>query len=197
MKRACHEPKPVSPEAFDVQVRPLYPHVNVDMPLLVDIRCNALSQSKDYPVWLVVLADVSGSMLYGSKLHHMREGIVRLGELAARFCTPRVGLILIEFHDEAQVVHMSESMPSRDELCALCQHLCPGGGTNIGVALELAVDSIPSGETAHIALFTDGEDSCGLLGRLDGNDTPFLALLRDMERMWLHCVGICTDFDCR
>lgn len=197
-KRPCPAPKPVSPDAFDVQVHPLYPNVDASMPLLVDIRCNVQSQSKEYPVTLVVLADVSGSMMHGHKLHHMREGIVRLGELAARFCAIKTNLVLIEFHDEAEIIHASDGVPSRDELHALCLHLSPGGGTNIGSALELAMQVVPEGATTHIALFTDGEDSCDLLRTLAADDPPpYLAALRRMDRMWLHCVGICAGFDCR
>ena len=197
MKRACLNPKPVSCDAFDVEIHPLYPHVEVEMPLLVDVRCNTPSQSKEYPIALIILADVSGSMLQGSKIHNMREAIIRLGELSARFSTIKIDLTLIEFNDEARVVHSSMGMPSAEALQKMCQDLAPYGGTNIGAALEMAVDSIPTDTAVHVALFTDGEDNCNLLERLESANVPYLTALQKMSKMWLHCVGICADFDCK
>ena len=197
MKRPCPNPKPASCDAFDVEIHPLYPRADVEMPLLVEVGCNMPSQSKEYPIALMILADVSGSMLYGSKINHMREGIMRLGELSARFSTVKIDLTLIEFNDEAQVVHSTAGMPSAEELQRLCENLAPCGGTNIGAALELAVDSIPADTAVHLALFTDGEDNCNLLDRLGAVDVPYLTTLREMPKMWLHCVGICADFDCK
>ena len=110
-KRVCLPPPNVSASTFDLRIRPLYPHSGTEMPVCVEIEANVLSQSKEYATTLIVLADVSGSMLDGTKLRNMREGIVRLGELAERFCTASVELILIEFNDAARLTLSVPKMP--------------------------------------------------------------------------------------
>lgn len=192
-KRVCLPPPNVSASTFDLRIRPLYPHSGTEMPVCVEIEANVLSQSKEYATTLIVLADVSGSMLDGTKLRNMREGIVRLGELAERFCTASVELILIEFNDAARLTLSVPKMPSVAELQRICERLSPNGGTNIGAALDMALDQAKDRSTVHIALFTDGDDTCGLINQLDTR----MQLLRTAPRTWLHCVGICADFDSR
>ena len=194
-KRVCLPPPSVSAMSFDLRIRPLYPHSGVEMPVCVEIEANVSSQTKDYATTLIILADVSGSMLDGNKLRNMREGIIRLGELAERFCSIRVELVLIEFNDAARLTHSALRMPSVVELRSICERLSPNGGTNIGAAIEMALDQAKDRVTVHIALFTDGDDTCGLVNRL-AHDAR-IQMLRTAPRMWLHCVGICAEFDSR
>ena len=196
-KRACPTPKSASSECFDVLIRPLYPHSKTAMPVCLEIKANMLSQTKDYATTLIVLADVSGSMLDGAKMRNMRGGIVRLGELAERFATMQAEFILIEFNDAPKMTHTSSRVPAPDELRRICERLTPSGGTNIGAALNMALALALGKKAVHIALFTDGGDTCNLLTRLSCADDAHIQTLRTLPMLWLHCVGICTDFDSR
>lgn len=196
-KRACLPPKQISSECFDIALRPLYPHSTAPMPLCVEIKANILSQTKDYRTTLIVLADVSGSMLDGAKMRNMRSGIVRLGELAERFATAQAEFILVEFNDAPRMTHMASKIPSTEELRRICERLSPSGGTNIGAALNMALALALGKKAVHIALFTDGGDTCNLLTRLSCADDAHIQTLRTLPMLWLHCVGICTDFDSR
>jgi hypothetical protein len=196
-KRQCTPAKPIAPECFDLRIRPLYPHSQTEMPVCLEIKPNVLSQTKDYTTTVIILADVSGSMLDGAKMRNMREGIVRLGELADRFASVKTDFLLIEFNETARVTHAAPKMPSTEELRHICERLSPCGGTNIGAALDLALTMALSKKAVHIALFTDGEDTCNLRDRLLNPDDVHVRTLRHFPMLWLHCVGICTDFDSR
>jgi hypothetical protein len=196
-KRACPTPKPASAECFDIRIRPLYPHSKTAMPVCLEIKANTVSQTKDYATTLIVLADVSGSMLDGDKMRNMRSGIVRLGELAERFATVQAEFILVEFNDAPKMTHMASKVPSADELRRICERLTPSGGTNIGAALNMALALALGKKAVHIALFTDGGDTCNLTTRLTCSDDAHIQTLRTLPMLWLHCVGICTDFDSR
>ena len=196
-KRACPTPKLASSECFDLVIRPLYPHSKAEMPVCLEIKANIVSQTKDYTTTLIVLADVSGSMLDGDKMRNMRNGIVRLGELGERFATMQAEFILIEFNDAPKMTHTAPKVPSTDELRRICERLSPSGGTNIGAALNMALALALGKKAVHIALFTDGGDTCNLLTRLSCSDDPHIQTLRTLPMLWLHCVGICTDFDSR
>ena len=196
-KRVCPTPKSISSECFDLAIRPLYPHSKVAMPVCLEIKANVLSQTKDYTTTLIVLADVSGSMLDGTKMRNMRSGIMRLGELAERFAATKVEFLLIEFNDAPKMTHTAATMPSAEELRRICERLSPSGGTNIGAALNMALALALGKKAVHIALFTDGGDTCNLTTRLTCPDDPHIQTLRTLPMLWLHCVGICTDFDSR
>jgi hypothetical protein len=196
-KRACLAPKPASSECFDLLIRPLYPHSKLVMPVCLEVKANILSQTKDYATTLIVLADVSGSMLDGDKMRNMRSGIVRLGELAERFATMQTEFILIEFNDAPKMTHMAGKVPSAGELRRICERLSPSGGTNIGAALNMALALALGKKAVHIALFTDGGDTCNLTTRLTCAHDPHIKTLRTLPMLWLHCVGISTDFDSR
>ena len=193
-KRPCLAPQLTSCEAFDINIHPLYSDSTVEMPACIEIKSKILSQTKDYVVSIIILADVSGSMLDGDKMKNMRNGIVRLAELAERFTTIKTELTIVEFNDSAKITHSSKSMPSVAELDAICKKLSPSGGTNIGAALETAMALTTDKKATHIALFTDGEDTCYLKDKLLA-DVPYLTAMRTMSGLWLHCVGICADFD--
>ena len=194
-KRVCPTPKPASCECFDVVPRPLYPFSEVPMPVCVEIHSNTRSQTKDYTTTLIVLADVSGSMLDGDRMRNMRSGIVRLGDLSERFATIKSEFILIEFNDTARITFTASKVPPSDELRRICERLTPSGGTNIGAALNMAIALALGKKAVHIALFTDGDDTCNLLTRLSCPKDPQIQTLRTLPMLWLHCVGICTDFD--
>jgi hypothetical protein len=196
-KRIRLAPKQVSSECFDLLIRPLYPHSKTAMPVCLEIKANTVSQTKDYATTLIVLADVSGSMLDGAKMRNMRSGIVRLGELAERFASVQVEFILIEFNDAPKMTHMASKVPTPDELLRICERLSPSGGTNIGAALNMALALALGKKAVHIALFTDGGDTCNLTTRLTCSDDAHIQTLRTLPMLWLHCVGICTDFDSR
>ena len=196
MKRVCLSPNPASCDSFDIIIRPLLSKSIKEMPICAEIKPNVTAHSKEYPLTLVVLADVSGSMLQGDKMNNMCQGILRLGQLASRFATVKVELILIEFNDSARVI-CNGAMPNEEELLAICNSLAPSGGTNIDSAIELAMTEAVSKKATHIALFTDGDDACNLQGRLEKNSDAFIKTMRTMPMMWMHCVGICDDFDSR
>jgi hypothetical protein len=194
-KRPCPTPKPASSECFDLLIRPLYPHSKIAMPVCLEIKANMPSQTKDYTTTLIVLADVSGSMLDGAKMRNMRNGIVRLGELAERFATMQAEFILIEFNDAPKMTHMASKVPSTEELRRICERLSPKGGTNIGAALNMSLALALGKKAVHIALFTDGGDTCNLTTRLNCSDDAYIQTLRTLPMLWLHCVGISIDFD--
>ena len=192
MKRVCLSPKPASCDSFDIIIRPLFSKSTKEMPICAEIKPNVATHAKEYPLTLIVLADVSGSMLQGDKMH---QGILRLGELASRFAAVKVDLIIIEFNDSARII--CNSMPNAEELEAICTNLSPCGGTNIGSAIEMAMNEAKGKNAVHIALFTDGDDGCNLQGRMEKGNEVFIETMRTMPRMWMHCVGICDEFDNR
>jgi len=194
-KRSCPMPKVVSSECFDVVVHPLYKHSKASIPACLEIKANITSQTKDDPTTLIVLADVSGSMLEGAKMRNMRRAIERLGELAERFASFHSDFILIEFNDAPKMTHVAPKMPSTAELHVICEKLSPKGGTNIGAALDMALALALGKKAVHIALFTDGQDGAALSTRLSNPDDSHIHTLRTLPMLWLHCVGICTDFD--
>jgi hypothetical protein len=185
----------VSADAFDVKIRPLYAKYEEPIPMCLEIVPKLQTQSRDYPVSLIVLADVSGSMLDGTKIQNLRDGIMRIGELSNRFASLRTELSIIEFNDSARVVFSSADTPSEKQLKQVCESLTPSGGTNIGAALEMGIGIAIGKKAAHIVLFTDGEDSCNLGRKLEANFEPYIKNLGILPDIWLHCVGICTRID--
>jgi hypothetical protein len=105
--------------------------------------------------------------------------------------------ILIEFNDAPKMTHTSSRVPAPDELRRICERLTPSGGTNIGAALNMALALALGKKAVHIALFTDGGDTCNLTTRLTCAHDPHIKTLRTLPMLWLHCVGISTDFDSR
>lgn len=196
-KRPCPAPSPASSASFDIHLHPLFMNSKQEMPLCVEIKPTVKSQLKDYPLSLIILADVSGSMLDGNKMRNMRDGITRLGELCERFSSVKTELTLIEFNDSARLIHTSSTMPSAHELRRICERLSPTGGTNIGSAIQMAVAVALGKKAVHIALFTDGEDTCNLQQTLSTQDEPYVETLRTFPMLWLHCIGICAEFDSR
>ena len=96
-----------SSDAFDLQIRTLYPHNEADMPGCIEINPRIRSQTKDYGCVLIVLADVSGSMANDERIQKLRDGVVRLSELSGRFASMKVELTIIEFNDSARLVLQS------------------------------------------------------------------------------------------
>ena len=185
---------------FDVRIRTLFGNNRQDMPACIEIARSSAPVKKENGISLIILADVSGSMLHDRRIQHMREGIVRLADLSRRPTHAKVDdMTLIAFSDGAQVIRMSSPMPAFEELRQACDDLTPGGGTNIGAALREAMriaESKPMTSAIHVALFTDGEDTCGLAASLKTDFPSYMRTLKERQRLYVHCVGICTDVDC-
>ena len=197
-KRACTAHNASTCEAFDLRIRTMYAHNQKPQPMsCVEITPTISHQTKEYGLSLIVLADVSGSMLYDNKLQRMREGIVRLGELSSRFAAVRTDLTVIAFSDSAQVLLSSPTVPSVDELRKVCDDLAPCGGTNIGSALREAMGIAKSkmDKAVHVALFTDGEDGYNLQNTLQKRES-FVEVMASHPMLCVHCVGICSGIDC-
>jgi hypothetical protein len=185
-----------SSNAFDLSIRTMYTHNQADMPGCIEIKPCIKSQTKDYGCVLIVLADVSGSMANDNRIQKLRDGVVRLSELAGRFASMNPELVIIEFNDSARTLLRSETIPSTDELRAICDALTPRGGTNIGAALSAAMQFASAGKAIHVALFTDGEDGYGLQGALGSNE-GYLCTMANQPMLWVHCIGICSAVDCK
>jgi hypothetical protein len=75
----------------------------------------------------------------------------------------------------------------------------PQGGTNIGMAieraLEIAEERVLTGRSVHVVLFTDGVDTSSLQSRMQDRTAAFLDQLKTLKRVTVHCVGICADAD--
>ena len=188
-----------SSDAFDLQIRTLYPHNEADMPGCIEINPRIRSQTKDYGCVLIVLADVSGSMANDERIQKLRDGVVRLSELSGRFASMKVELAIIEFNDSARLVLQSEAIPPAEELKPICDALRPRGGTNIGSALSMAMqiasDDQNEGKAIHVALFTDGEDGYGLEASM--NNQGYIHTMATHPMLWVHCIGICNGIDCK
>ena len=185
-------------EAFDVRIRTLHSYSEADMPGCIEITPRIRSQTKDYGCMLIILADVSGSMATEDRIQKLRDGVLRLSELSGRFASMRTELAIVEFNDSARLVSRSDAVPPADELRALCDGMRPRGGTNIGAALSMAmrIASDSAGRAVHVALFTDGEDGYGLQSVV-GRDEGYLRTMRTHPMLWMHCIGICPDIDCK
>jgi Mg-chelatase subunit ChlD len=144
-------------------------------------------QAKDYCTSIIILADVSGSMGNGNRIGKMREGVMRIAELAERFGQVKTELVLIEFDDAPRVL-----FDGSQDIKKVCAELRPKGGTNIGAALgkalTIASTRISLGNAVHIALFTDGEDPAFKIPSQD---------LISLHRLCVHCIGICREADAR
>ena len=154
---------------------------------------------KDNTISLVVVADASGSMQTGSRMENLRDGIMRLGELSSRFASMQVELTVLQFNDTVSVVWGPAPMPSETKLKELCMDIKPQGGTNIGKAieraLEIAEERVLTGRSVHVVLFTDGVDTSSLQSRMQDRTAAFLDQLKTLKRVTVHCVGICADAD--
>lgn len=195
MKRQCVAIPSISVDSFDLKIRPLYGQHKEPIPICIEIVPKLQSQTKDYVVSLIILADVSGSMLDGCKTRNLRDGIMRIGDLANRFVAPRIELTIIEFNQEARIVLPCTTTPTAKQLRKVCNSLSPEGGTNIGAALNMALSIALGKKVVHIVLFTDGEDGCNLKQKLEAKHEPYIKNLGVLPNIWLHCVGICADVD--
>jgi len=143
---------------------------------------NAPHEGHRVGVDLVVLADVSGSMV-GRKITLLRESLrFLIGEL-----TPRDRLCVVPFNDHA--TPLAPLKPMNDEnkaaLAAECRVLDVRGGTDIGAAL-LAAHRVLSArrsfnDTAMVLLLSDGQDAAATS---TGVTLPLVC-----------CVGIGSDHD--
>lgn len=174
-------------------------------------------------VSLILLADVSASMCNGTRMQNMHQGIARLGELSRRMeASMAAELTIIAFNQTPSTIYSTGPVPSDEALRDLCsRELVPHGGTNIGAAIEAALEIAAAepcvraarekeeeggrtGQTTatsvHLVLFTDGGDSERLSHRMDSraeNDpvNGLIERLRTLPRLTVHCVGICADAD--
>jgi len=203
--------------AVDVSIRTLFPTSAETMLGCVELN-NApnLSMDKSYGLSIIVVADVSGSMVQPgsikgqlittSRIENLRGGVLRLGELVRQYSgTTDADFTLISFNTNARILQGPGPVPSAEKMIQLCANLRPEGCTDIGKALKLACEvsdqRVMLGRSVHIVLFTDGEDSVNLPERVHrfnaGNDCPESALcaLKAYPLQTLHCVAICAEAD--
>lgn len=152
---------------------------------------------------LIVIADASGSMENGDRMANMRTGIMRLHELSVQFAQHNlnVELTVIRFSDSAKIIYGPVKIPQEEDevLQRVCMELKPQGGTNIGMAIELALNIAEKESSAekctHMVLFTDGVDTSSLRTKLENKTAVFLQKLNTFKRLTFHSVGICSDAD--
>ena len=195
-KRICIAKITESTIDFDLQLRTTYPHNSREMNACLEITPKIQKPNKEKGVGLIVLADISASMLEGTKLCNLIAGIRKTSELS-KTLKPR--FTLLTFNQETNVVYDGDVPPAED-INKICDALRPTGPTNIGVALqravELATDSTRAGQPTHILLFTDGEDMSDLRTRITDGDVEYVKTLRTAPSLFVHCVGICSGIDC-
>ena len=196
-KRICIAKITESTSYFDLQLRTTYPHNSREMNACLEITPKIQKPNKEKGVGLIVLADISASMLEGTKLCNLIAGIRKTSELS-KTLKPR--FTLLTFNQETNVVYDGDVPPAED-INKICDALRPTGPTNIGVALqravELATDSTRAGQPTHILLFTDGEDMSDLRTRITDGDVEYVKTLRTAPSLFVHCVGICGSADFR
>ena len=196
-KRICIAKITESTIDFDLQLRTTYPHNSREMNACLEITPKIQKPNKEKGVGLIVLADISASMLEGTKLCNLIAGIRKTSELS-KTLKPR--FTLLTFNQETNVVYDGDVPPAED-INKICDALRPTGPTNIGVALqravELATDSTRAGQPTHILLFTDGEDMSDLRARITDGDVEYVKTLRTAPSLFVHCVGICGSADFR
>ena len=196
-KRICIAKITESTIDFDLQLRTTYPHNSREMNACLEITPKIQKPNKERGVGLIVLADISASMLEGTKLCNLIAGIRKTSELS-KTLKPR--FTLLTFNQETNVVYDGDVPPAED-INKICDALRPTGPTNIGVALqravELATDSTRAGQPTHILLFTDGEDMSDLRTRITDGDVEYVKTLRTAPSLFVHCVGICGSADFR
>ena len=196
-KRICIAKITESTIDFDLQLRTTYPHNSREMNACLEITPKIQKPNKEKGVGLIVLADISASMLEGTKLCNLIAGIRKTSELS-KTLKPR--FTLLTFNQETNVVYDGDVPPAED-INKICDALRPTGPTNIGVALqravELATDSTRAGQPTHILLFTDGEDMSDLRTRITDGDVEYVKTLRTAPSLFVHCVGICGSADFR
>ena len=194
-KRICITKEPASASFFDIDLRTMYPHNGKEMMACLHITPNIVKQAKEAGVGLIVLADISVSMLSANKLSNLTKGITRISELS-RFLKPHFSLIT--FNIEPNVVYDGE-IPSTEQLQKFCDIIRPSGPCNLGLALqravEMATDPTRGNRTAHILLFTDGDDMSDLRARITDGDVDYIKTLRTAPSLFVHCVAICNCSD--
>jgi len=166
----------------------------------VQVTTPAVVTSPDVKqISLIIIADASGSMESGDRMLNMRTGIMRLHELSVQFSQINVEFTAIEFNDSAKVIYGPARMPQEEELQSVCMDIKPHGGTNIGMAIELALsiaeERSAAGKSVHVVLFTDGVDTSSLRTKLENKTASFLHQLNTLKRLTFHSVGICSDAD--
>ena len=194
--------------AYDIELHTLVKHsptvgcVQITTPTTttatIDVGSSSSSSKKQ--ISLIVVADASGSMENGDRMANMRTGIMRLHELSVQFNGHmNIEFTAIKFSDSAKVVYGPANMPPEDELQSVCMDIKPQGGTNMGMAIELALtiaeERASNGKSVHVVLFTDGVDTSSLRTKLENKTAVFLQQLKTLKRLTLHCVGICSDAD--
>ena len=157
---------------------------------------------KEYGISLIILADVSGSMLNGQRIINLRKGIIRLGELVRRFSDVSTDFTLISFNQHAEIRQGPGPIPSPEKLQTICDELRPAGDTDIGKAIRCALDVAESrtvlGRAVQIVLFTDGEDQYCLEARIKGTVSKadeFISTLASNPLTTFHAVAICSEAD--
>ena len=194
----CKRSRTMIDAAFDVHIHTLVQF----SPTIGCIRITTpdmVPPTKDNTISLVVVADASGSMETDNRIDNLRSGIMRLGGLSNQFASMNVELTVIKFNDQAGVIFGPGPMPSEERLKELCMEIKPSGGTNIGKAIDLALDIAEErstiGKSVHIVLFTDGVDTSCLKTRIDDKTAGFLHQIKSIKYLTVHCVGICSDAD--
>ena len=197
-KRICIAKEAASASFFDLELRTMYPHNSKEMMACLQITPNIVKQAKESGVGLFVLADIGVSMLSGNKLSNLTKGITRISELS-KYLKPH--FTLITFNAEPNVVYDGE-IPSAEQLQKFCDTIRPFGPSNIGLALqravEMATEPARGGRTAHLLLFTDGDDIFDLRARIADADVKvddYIKTLRTAPSLFVHCVAICNCSD--
>jgi Mg-chelatase subunit ChlD len=188
--------------AAAIRVMSLHGSSSAEMPGCLEIsNPSYLSLVKEHGISLIILADVSGSMLNGQRIINLRKGIIRLGELVRRFSDVSTDFTLISFNHRAEIRQGPGPIPSPEKLQAICDELRPAGDTDIGKAIRCALEVAESrtslGRAVQVVLFTDGEDQYCLESRIEKplKSDEFISTLATNPLTTFHSVAICSEAD--
>lgn len=151
---------------------------------LLPLRCDFEKRQESPSLAIVMVIDKSGSM-GGEKIEMAKEAAIASAELLS----PRDYIGVIAFDGAPTTITDTQLATSRISILKQIRSIQPGGGTNLGPAMQSAYDqlnSIPS-KLKHAIILTDGQSQ----------PAPFYELTRRLalSRVTVSTVGVGADAD--
>ncbi len=151
---------------------------------LLPLRCDFEKRQESPSLAIVMVMDKSGSM-GGEKIEMAKEAAVASAELLS----PRDYIGVIAFDGAPTTITDTQLATSKGSILKQIRSIQPGGGTNLGPAMQSAYDqlnSVPS-KLKHAIILTDGQSQ----------PAPFYELTRRLalSRVTVSTVGVGSDAD--